>query len=472
MLDTASERAVLAGICQYGLDGYLETAGALDVESFTSDMNQAVWKVGEYIYLEGKEINLDIPTILSTAKTLKIYDLVNDNIPYVKTLFNFHIEKNNLKPHVKRIANCKLMRDLDKQVDLSKYNLSQLDSTASIDEILGAVEDPILTYTNGLNEEEESSLMGDGALEFMQHLANEPRDMIGISSGYPVYDELIGGGFQRGDINFIAARMKRGKSTLADNISLHVSSKLKIPVLQIDTEMKKTRHQIRIISRMTKVPMKEIKTGIYGQDPRKKELVERAAKALKGFDFHYKNIAGMEFKDALGYIRRWIMKTVGVDPETGKTRDCLIVWDYLKILDQKALGKIGEHQAIGFQLQEIIGLVIKYDVACLCFAQQNRSGEDEDNTAASVAMSDRIGMYCGSLALFQNKAPAEVAEDGPLQGNKKMRVVLARDGEGIQDDNEWINMKLHGAINHIKELGLRSQAKNEPEQQSGDLIPF
>ena len=40
--DSASERAVLAALCQYGLDCYLEI-DFVDADHFTSDMNQLLY---------------------------------------------------------------------------------------------------------------------------------------------------------------------------------------------------------------------------------------------------------------------------------------------------------------------------------------------------------------------------------------------------------------------------------------------
>jgi hypothetical protein len=311
--------------------------------------------------------------------------------------------------------------------------------------------------------------MGDGMVEFIEHLGTNPRDMIGISTGMPIYDQAIGGGLQRGDANFICARPKRGKSTIADNVSMHISMNLGVPVLQLDTEMKKTRHQIRIAANLSEVPMNDIKTGKYYSHIINRDKVLGAANRIKGAPFYYKSISGMDYQDVLSYIRRWIVRKVGFD-ENGKTRDAVIIYDYFKLCSADGITKnMQEHQLLGFQLMEMINLIIKYDVALLAFAQQNRAGIDDD-TSDTIAGSDRILQFCGSLSLFQAKTNDEINEDGPQNGNRKLKVIDARDGEQITDNN-WINMQLSGPINRIKELSLRSQQSQTPTNSEVDDEP-
>ena len=72
--------------------------------------------------------------------------------------------------------------------------------------------------------------------------------MIGISTGFPAYDEAIGGGLRRKCVDLVAARPKVGKSMFGDAVAMHVSKNLGIPVLVLDTEMSKEDHLNRMLA--------------------------------------------------------------------------------------------------------------------------------------------------------------------------------------------------------------------------------
>ena len=49
LCDPASERAVLAGICNYGEDAYLDVADIVQESSFTIDSNEIIYKCLKYL---------------------------------------------------------------------------------------------------------------------------------------------------------------------------------------------------------------------------------------------------------------------------------------------------------------------------------------------------------------------------------------------------------------------------------------
>lgn len=466
MQNPAAERACIASVVQHGADAYIEMSDILKFDRFDDGVNSLLWQCIDNVFSKDLNRTFDWHTLMSSAKELGIEGMVKAEKDYLKSLKNCRCDIENTRAHAIAVFKSWMIRELRNRAGQSDDGLEKLSGAETVDAIITTAESPILEFTNTLNTDQEDPLMGAGAYDYLKHLGENPRDMIGISTGYPIYDMLIGGGLQRGDANFIAARAKKGKSSIADNSCKHIAGTLRIPVLQIDTEMKKERHQIRIVSNMTGVPMNDIKSGKYYQNSYQQEDVLQAANVLNEMPFYYKNVAGMAFSDIISYIRRWIIKDVGLD-ENGKTNDCVIVYDYFKLCNTEGLkGGMQEHQLLGFQLMELVNLIVKYDVSCLCFAQQNRAGIDDDTTN-TIAGSDRILMYCGSLSLFQAKTPEEVAEDGPENGTRKLKVLETRDGTP-NDHNDWVNFQFNGAINRIKEIGLRSQQnQNRAVQTNG-----
>ena len=43
------------------------------------------------------------------------------------------------------------------------------------------------------------------------------------------------------------------------------------------------------------------------------------------------------FEDVLSSTRRWLNKEVGYDKDSGKLNDCVLIYDYLKLIDDSPL---------------------------------------------------------------------------------------------------------------------------------------
>ena len=73
-------------------------------------------------------------------------------------------------------------------------------------------------------------------------------------------------------------------------------------------------------------------------------------------------------------------------------------------------------------------------------------GAAQATTAGKVADSAKIGRNASTIAIIQDKTPEEIAEDGEQCGNKKLRVILNRNGMQHAAD-EYIDLRFDG--NHI-----------------------
>lgn len=464
MVNDEAEKSLIGNVLRYGYDAYIDASEFITSSEYLTDFDlQIIWDCLKEVFENDAQAKLDYGTVYAAGKRIGCENKVEKLRPYLKELFQLRTQRDNLRKDAVRLVKAKVIRDGKMAIATAGDNAESLSGEESIDKIISTIEGPIFDFTGKLNGEEESPFMGDGAIELMEHLGTNPRDMIGISTGFGGYDIAIGGGLQRGDANFIAARPKKGKSSIAAAVGLHVASELNTSVLLIDTEMRKSRQQIRMVSNLSGVPMNDIKTGRFYGNHEARTAVEAAAKKLSAIPFQYKNVSGMDFDSVISYIRRWIVKHVGTD-ENGKTRDAVLIYDYFKLCDDSSLGKgMGEHQVLGFQLMKLVNLILKYDISNLNFVQQNRGGIDED-TSDTIAGSDRILMFCGSMGLFQAKTAEEIAEDGPQNGNRKLKVIDSRDGEGTQYGN-WIDMNFDMPINRITELGLRSRPRDAEQTQ-------
>lgn len=261
-----------------------------------------------------------------------------------------------------------------------------------------------------------------------------------------------------------------GKSTVADNVALNVCE-TGIPVLMLDTEMSKEDHINRIIANLTNIPIKEIETGKFSEDEQKTTAVRMAIDRIKKLPYTYVSVAGAPFENIINTIKRWIVHTVGKD-ENGRTRDCVVIYDYLKLMSSSAISNhLQEYQVLGFQITALHNLAVKYDFACLSFVQLNRDGITKETTDA-VSGSDRLIWLCTSFSIFKFKSPEEIAQDGPRAGNRKLVPVVCRHGPAMENGN-YINVNMIGDKYQVRELRTRDEvlAAGDGSFEGADL-PF
>ena len=96
--DTGCERAVLAGICQYGIKGYTEISDIINTGIFTETKNQLIYGCLEHIFLMDRK-TVDIPGIFSAANSLKyesqICEKPNDQA-FIRSLFNYSLIRSSI----------------------------------------------------------------------------------------------------------------------------------------------------------------------------------------------------------------------------------------------------------------------------------------------------------------------------------------------------------------------------------------
>tara|TARA_Y100000817_G_scaffold313963_1_gene311362 strand:- start:2116 stop:3135 length:1020 start_codon:yes stop_codon:yes gene_type:complete len=311
---------------------------------------------------------------------------------------------------------------------------------------------------------EKPEMIGEGASEYIEFLKENKCDIIGIPTGFPRYDHAIGGGLRRKCVDLVSARPKVGKSVFADNVALNVASD-GVPVLVLDTEMSKEDHLNRIIANLSNVPINDVATGKFVDDDEKHEKVYDAVEHIESIPYSYVSVAGKPFEQILNIIKRWIMQEVKMD-ENGKTNECVVVYDYLKLMSSNSItNNIQEYQALGFQITALHNLCVKYDFPCLSFVQLNRDGITKESTDA-VSGSDRLIWLCTSFSIFKLKSPEELAEDGPQAGNRKLVPIVSRHGAGL-DDGDYINMNMLGEYARLVELRTRNEFRLQPVGDTG-----
>ena len=243
LCDISAERAVLSGLFEYGHEAYLDIIDFLQIDTFVDPINQQIFKCLNNAFDNKKLTDIDIPTILGISNELNLTLEHPNKLKYISVIYNTHVVLSNVRMWAAKIRRLHVARLLQNQLQQAGVDLSNITGDEPISQILGKVEDRVFNFASLVDGEGcEPQLLGDGLDEYLNHLEQNPVNIVGISSGYPYYDKSIGGGFRRRVVSLLSARIKMGKSIFSVNVALHISKILGIPVLYVDTEMESNDH--------------------------------------------------------------------------------------------------------------------------------------------------------------------------------------------------------------------------------------
>lgn len=457
------ERAIIASVCQHGKDALIEIEDVgVQPESFTQPSNQALFTCLRNI-LE-RHSDIDQALLLVSIKEMGYESLFNGrkDIEYLGSLFTFPIIQSNIRPFAIKLERLSAARYAIQQHRLAIEALENVSGNESIDEIVQMSENPIFDMILEFNRSKDKGphVLFENIEEFVEQLREKKSDNIGIPTPWPRYNAAIGGGLRNGGVNLISARPKIGKTTIAKELLLHCSHKLKIPALFLDTEMSREDQMLRSLSSTSGISLSDIESGKFDENEFNNETIRHAVKTLNSNTLlHYESIAGKSFDEVLAIIRRWIVKVVGHD-DYGNTNPCVVVYDYFKLMDKAQLDNLKEYEAMGYQISKLTDFSKEYDFPCLAFVQLNRQHE--------VSQSDRLVWICHSFSKFGLKNDVERGDDGENGGNRKLDICETRFGGGVED-NDYICLNFQRTINKITELGLASEVRNGDQRERGEF---
>jgi len=488
LVDVAAERAVLAGIFHYGANAYDDVSDIIQQPTvFADEVNQALYKCFEYLISKRELKTLDTSSVMASANELGYSFLFDnpDNLSQIKSIFHSQVKIENVRFWGAQLRKLQIARLLRTQLSTAIVDIDKVSGNESIDAIVAIAENAVFDFSSLLNANSDSdpTRLGEGIRDYFRHLAQNPVEQVGISSGLKYYDDYIGGGFRRKTVSLLGARTGVGKSLISDNVALHISNKLTIPVLYLDTEMSKEDHWHRVGANISDVKIRTLETGQFGKDQRALQGVKKAVETLEAANFWYLNISGKPFEETVSIMRRWIKQNVGYD-ENGKVKDCLIIYDYVKTMSAEGISAaIQEYQLLGFMMTMLHNFAVKHDIPIFALVQLNRDGIDKETTDV-VSGSDRVTWLATNLAVFKPKSDDEIAADGGVEnGTHKLVVIKSRHGSGTPQ-GDYLNLIMTGDRARIEEgethINLKKRMNRPvekdreppPELAMGVDIPF
>lgn len=443
--DNKIEEYVIAGLYQHK-DVNIEIDGILSREIFSNSLCQTL-----YICMEDNWKNhrsIDLASMYASAIKLHKQDIFDKREDEINQIINTRTNRANTCQFGKQLFRKRLAikgRALLKEAHDKLYNC---DGTEKLEDIISMIESPafdILEEINDVRDDRPVSL-GDIALEYIEDRLSNPVEIVGIPTPFNKFNRAIGGGMRKGGITLVAGAKKQGKSLFAKEVCLYLSST--IPVLYIDTEMNKKEQLARTLSAISCVHVGNIETGQMNYEQETK--VRAAGIKLKSHKFQHKNVAGFTFNEILSVIKRWIFKEVGFNKE-GEANDCLVVYDYFKLMSTKELGDLKEYEAIYYNATRLSDMAEYYQIPILAFAQLNRQDQ--------IAQSQRLEWIVKSINYLERKTAEEIAEL-PKSGNSKLIPGEQRFGHDTLDEGDYINLHVDKSTNTMREGMTYFESKN------------
>jgi len=450
--DEAGESRLLSSVLRHGLDAYVDIEGIVVEDTMTCEPTQILWKC-LVAFFDVEEVKPTLSSILKYSKSLgyDVFDTKSEK-DWLISLFNLPTELQDARILGAELRKLQVKRELYGRLEIAANKLIEINTIEPLSKIISSVEEPIEEYLMKLasSGDEGEYLTKDGDI-YLENLFANPNSVIGFKSGYPKYDDYIGGALEPETMHIVMARPKVGKSSLALNMAINVAKQGYHSIIA-DIEMSKRKWLNRFLSNLTKINIRKFKNSNFSEE--EKDKISDAYKTIANYPILYLNINGKSLEEACFCVKRLLNKKVGKN-SAGKY-DCLFLYDYLRVNDTGDLSHdIKEYQALGFQAIKLKNFTIQMKIPSVAFTQQSREG--------NVSGSDRILWLCDSLVEFAKKTDDEIAEDraAGLKGfNRKMTPSETRDGPEVED-GLYLNYSFDGATATITEGPTNAELRNK-----------
>ena len=434
LVDIQAEAGIIASIIQK--PDLLLFSEHLKSLHFSDTSNGALYEAISTLYSSGIEridsFNL-VGSINRSAKLKKIIEreFTDDSIIDLINKSNFiaRTERSDYELLVKHLVDLSYRREMYKEFAVLRNkclneNIPLEDLTKEINDSIGQATIDYLIY-------EEPILLADICDELWAKTKSKRRGngTYGFPSVVPHLLEYFS--YEPGELALYSAKPKRGKSILLMNEAVNLAYNHNLQILYIDSELSTEAFQLRIISHLSGIPIKMLKSGDFSQLPDKKKKtadddIQKAINVIKKINIRHMYRPGFD-KD-------WLMATAKKLKKENKVD--VFMFDYFKGAATKGEDAssvyLGLGKAIDFVKNNIIGELELIGVAA---CQSNRDGE--------VADSINLERSCSTLIFVENKTNRDIDKDGEQCGNMRFRVSANRNGAQM-DREEWVDAAFDG----------------------------
>lgn len=209
-----------------------------------------------------------------------------------------------------------------------------------------------------------------------------------------------------GELFIFAAEAKQGKSMMLLNCAIDLL-KQDLAVLYLDSELNTRLFTARVLAHLSGVEYKRLTSGNYSDE--EAEKISESLAWMKTRKFTHIYIPCFDMQSIYTAVKK-VKHTQGLD---------VLVVDYFK----------GSSEGDAFDSYQELGRFVDLVKNRICGEMGICGiGAAQATVNGKVADSAKIGRNASTIALIQDKTPDEVEADGVECGNKKLRVILNRNG--------------------------------------------
>lgn len=376
-----------------------------------------------------KEVNVLLVSEFISNAGLKSQDDV-DVPEYVATIVarNAYIEPSEIEAVFKECYKYQIARAGISQCESTKKKILGAINGSARDVIEAAETGSTLAATSYIDEEFTPVDVYANMAETVEDSA-EQGAAIGINTPFKTWNRWWGP-LTKGDLTVIAAPAKAGKSTILNYIAdvpfCNYNKGKNIKVLVLDTELETYRVQTRKSAALSQVNEYFIKSGKWQRNSEMVEKLQKSFETMKqreGKVFH-QYVANVPIDQICSIVRRW--RATQTEPDD----ECLIIYDYLKITDEKINDSHKEYQVLGKKCDTLKHLMSEVGASGLAAIQTNAS--------LDVAASQRIKWFASNVLLFYPKEPDVLAEQGDKFGTHVLTPFVLRNLGPDWLDEEYV----------------------------------
>lgn len=244
----------------------------------------------------------------------------------------------------------------------------------------------------------------------------------GIPFKFPALNEYAT--IERGELFIFGAEQKQGKSMMLLNCAVDLL-KRGYAVLYLDSELNTRLFTARLLAHLSGIEYRRLTSGAYSEEDAGK--IHEAIEWMKTRKFTHIYIPTFDIQSIYTTVNK-VRHQQGLD---------VLIVDYFK----------GSGEGDAFNSYQELGRFVDTVKNKIC-GDMNIAGigAAQANSTGRLADSAKIARNASTIAMITDKTPEEIEADGPECGNKKLRVVVNRNGAQMTQD-EYIDMMFDG--NHI-----------------------
>lgn len=281
---------------------FFKAFDVLGLDDFISPFSKKLFKI---------LIDLTITQSLKIDKSTVSSQLSEVERPKLDEILGLNVSKDNLTFFTKRVKNFAQLRNL--KTEINKTSLDLETENIEAPKLIAQLESSLLRIVS--NNYTDFSLPKDILPKILDRMKRE--NVIGVSTSFGSLDELTNG--LTGYIT-IASRPSLGKSELSLNIMIH-NALLGKRSAMFSLEMDEISLTERIISNITEIPAKKLKTGTLNSNELK--ILENSIPIIENLPIHIDQSGGITIGQIASKTKRLKIKYPDL---------ALIIIDYIQLI--------------------------------------------------------------------------------------------------------------------------------------------